>query len=219
MDVQELKAYLPAITDPNLLEAISKHGKIYELNAGESLMEPGHYIKMVPLILQGSIKVMRVDSEGRELFLYYLDAGDSCALTLTCCSNLQKSDIKAVAEEKTNVIGIPLGLHEIWTNEYRQWKDFVALTYQTRFQELLNALDAVAFKKMDERLLNYLITKAKQLKTNELSITHQEIASELSTSREVISRLMKQLEKTKLIELGRNKVYVRDDIEAFMKRR
>ena len=219
MDVQELKAYLPAITDPNLLEAISKHGKIYELNAGESLMEPGQYIKMVPLILQGSIKVMRVDSEGRELFLYYLDAGDSCALTLTCCSNLQKSDVKAVAEEKTNVIGIPLGLHEIWTNEYRQWKDFVALTYQTRFQELLNALDAVAFKKMDERLLNYLITKAKQLKTNELSITHQEIASEMVTSREVISRLLKQLEKTKLIELGRNKLYVRDDIEAFMKRR
>ena len=219
MDVQELKAYLPAITDPNLLEAISKHGKIYELNAGESLMEPGQYIKMVPLILQGSIKVMRVDSEGRELFLYYLDAGDSCALTLTCCSNLQKSDVKAVAEEKTNVIGIPLGLHETWTNEYRQWKDFVALTYQTRFQELLNALDAVAFKKMDERLLNYLITKAKQLKTNELSITHQEIASEMVTSREVISRLLKQLEKTKLIELGRNKLYVRDDIEAFMKRR
>lgn len=218
MDVQELRTYLPAITDPNLLEAILKHGKVYELEAGESLIEPGQYIKMVPLILQGSIKVLRMDTDGRELFLYYLDAGDSCAVTLTCCSNLQKSDIKAVAEEKTKVIGIPFGLHETWTNEYRQWKDFVALTYQTRFQELLNALDAVAFKKMDERLLNYIIIKSKQLKTNELSITHQEIATELGTSREVISRLMKQLEKIKLIELGRNKVYVRQNIEEFMNR-
>ncbi|MDO1449256.1 Crp/Fnr family transcriptional regulator [Rhodocytophaga aerolata] len=218
MDIQELKTYLPSITDPNLLEAIIKHGKIYELEAGESLIEPGQYIKMVPLILQGSIKVMRMDPDGRELFLYYLDAGDSCAVTLTCCSGLQKSDIKAVAEEKTKVIGIPFGLHESWTNAYKQWKDFVAMTYQTRFQELLNALDAVAFKKMDERLLSYLIVKAKQLKTNELSITHQEIASELGTSREVISRLMKQLEKLKLIELGRNKVYVRDNIEEFMNR-
>jgi CRP/FNR family transcriptional regulator, anaerobic regulatory protein len=219
MDIQELQTYLPAITDPQLLEAILRHGKIYDLQAGEPLIEPGQYIKMVPLILQGSIKVMRVDAEGRELFLYYLDAGDSCAVTLTCCSNLQKSDIRAVAEEKTKIIAIPFYLHESWNNEYKQWKDFVALTYQARFQELLNALDAIAFKKMDERLLNYIITKSKQLKTNELFITHQEIARELGTSREVISRLLKQLEKHKLIELGRSKVYVRDNIEEFMNRR
>jgi CRP/FNR family transcriptional regulator len=149
--------------------------------------------------------------------LYYIESGETCAVSLTCCSTSTPSDIKAVAEEKTVILGVPVRKHEQWTNEYRQWKDFVALTYQKRFQELLLTIDAIAFQKMDERLLGYLITKSKQLKSLELSITHQEIASELGSSREVISRLLKQLEKKKLVELGRNIIYVRDGLEEYVK--
>jgi CRP/FNR family transcriptional regulator len=218
MELQELKQYLPSITDQELLSAMSAHGKVYELKAGSLLIEPGQYIKMIPLILEGSVKVMRMDDEGHELFLYYIKSGDTCAVSLTCCSTLQKSEIKAVAEENTKIIAIPFQLHEAWTNEHRQWKEFVAQTYQSRFQELLNVVDAIAFKKMDERLLQYLITKSRQLKTNELAITHLEIASEIGTSREVVSRLLKQLEKRKVVELGRNKIFVRDDMEEFLSR-
>ena len=207
---------LPLISDPLLLEEIEKHGKVQEFEPGQSIIEPGQYIKMVPIILEGSVKVMRTDEEGHDLFLYYIESGDTCAVSLTCCSTSNPSDIKAVAEEKTKIIGIPVRKHEEWTNEFRQWKDFVALTYQKRFQEMLKAIDDIAFKKMDERLLKYLVVKSKQLNTFELSMTHHEIASELGTSREVISRLLKQLEKRKLVELGRNKVYVRDNLEELL---
>lgn len=207
---------LPLISDPLLLEEIEKYGKIQVFEPGQSIIEPGQYIKMVPIILEGSVKVMRTDEEGHDLFLYYIESGDTCAVSLTCCSTSNPSDIKAVAEEKTTILGIPGRKHEEWTNEFRQWKDFVALTYQKRFQEMLKAIDDIAFKKMDERLLKYLVVKSKQLNTLELSMTHHEIASELGTSREVISRLLKQLEKRKLVELGRNKVYVRDNLEELL---
>ena len=207
---------LPLISDPLLLEEIEKHGKVQFFEPGQSIIEPGQYIKMVPIILEGSVKVMRTDEEGHDLFLYYIESGETCAVSLTCCSTSNPSDIKAVAEEKTNILGIPIRKHEEWTNEFRQWKDFVALTYQKRFQEMLKVIDDIAFKKMDERLLKYLVVKSKQLNTLELSMTHHEIASELGTSREVISRLLKQLEKRKLVELGRNKIYVRDDLEKLL---
>ncbi|WP_162055906.1 Crp/Fnr family transcriptional regulator [Pontibacter pamirensis] len=207
---------LPLITDPVLLEEIEKNGKIQEFEPGQAIIEPGQYIKMVPIILEGSVKVMRTDEEGHELLLYYIEGGDTCAVSLTCCSTSSPSDIKAVAEERTRVLGVPVRKHEEWTNEFRQWKDFVAMTYQKRFQEMLRAIDDVAFRKMDERLLRYLVVKSKQLNTLELSVTHQEIANELGTSREVISRLLKQLENRKLVELERNKIYVRHDLEQFL---
>lgn len=207
---------LPLISDPQLLEEIEKHGKVQVFEAGESIIEPGQYIKMVPVVLEGTIKVMRTNEEGHDLFLYYIQNGETCAVSLTCCSTLNPSDVKAVAEERTKVLAIPARKHEEWTNEFRQWKDFVAQTYQKRFQSLFQAIDDIAFKKMDERLIKYLVVKSKQAKSNELSMTHQDIARELGTSREVISRLLKQLENRKLVELGRNVVYVRDDLEEFL---
>ncbi len=216
MTTEELKAALPNFTDPKLLQAILDKGQIMNLEPGKVMMEPGQFIKMVPIVLEGSIKIMRVDEDGKELFLYYLDAGETCALSLTCCTAAKPSEIKAVVEEKATIIAIPVAVHEQLSDEFRQWKDFVANTYQNRFQEMLVALDAVAFKRMDERLMRYIVTKMKQHKANELHITHQEIANELGTSREVISRLLKQLEKKKWIELGRNIIYIRDDFEELI---
>ncbi len=216
MTLEELQVALPRFTDTKLLKQILDKGEVMFLKAGTIMMEPGQFIKMVPIVLKGSIKISRMDDEGRELFLYYLDAGETCALSLTCCSSSKPSEIKAVVEEDTTIVGIPILYIEELSDGYKQWKDFVSNTYQSRFQEMLEALDAVAFKRMDERLMRYIVTKMKQLQTNELHTTHQEIANELTTSREVVSRLLKQLEKKKWIELGRNVIYIRDDFEELM---
>lgn len=207
---------LPHITDPQLLDEIRQYAKIMDFRAGQVVIESGQYIKMVPVVLEGSIKVLRKDEAGHELLLYHIESGETCAVSLTCCSAMHPSDVKAVAEEKTTILAVPSGKHEEWTVKFRQWKDYVALTYQERFQAMFQAIDDIAFKKMDERLLRYLVVKAKQVKSNELFITPQEIASELCTSREVISRLLKQLENRKLVELGRNVVYVRDGLKEFL---
>lgn len=216
MEINTLKQILPNITDPLLLQALLDQGTVHTFDQGKTITEPGQFIKMVPIVLEGTIKILRTDEDGKELFLYYLEKGETCALSLTCCSASKPSEIKAVAEENTKILGVPVQLHEQWMDRFKQWKDFVSSTYQNRFQELLVALDAVAFKRMDERLMRYIITKMKQSKSNELNTTHQEIANELGTSREVISRLLKQLEKKKWIELGRNVIYIRDDFEELV---
>ena len=211
-----LRKALPNLTDPKLLERLMEKGQFLAFEPGKTLMEPGQFVRAVPLVLEGSIKIMRMDEEGKELFLYYLEAGETCALSLTCCAAARPSEIKAVVEEKVTVLFVPIQVHEQLTDEFKQWKDFVSSTYQHRFQEMLTVLDAIAFKRMDERLMNYIVTKMKQLKTNELHTTHQEVANELGTAREVISRLLKQLEKKKWIELGRNVIYIRDDFEELI---
>lgn len=211
-----LRQALPNLTDPKLVDRLLEKGQFSTFEPGKTLMEPGQFVKAVPLVLEGSIKIMRMDEDGKELFLYYLEAGETCALSLTCCSAARPSEIKAVIEEKATLLFIPIQVHEQLTDEFKQWKDFVSTTYQHRFQEMLTVLDAIAFKRMDERLMNYIVTKMKQLKTNELHTTHQEVANELGTAREVISRLLKQLEKKKWIELGRNVIYIRDDFEELI---
>ncbi len=216
MTAQELKQTLPSLTDPKLLDRLLEKGQFSTFDPGKTLMEPGQFIKAVPLVLEGSIKIMRVDEDGKELFLYYLETGETCALSLTCCSAARPSEIKAIVEEKASLLFIPIQVHEQLVDEFKQWKDFVSTTYQHRFQEMLTVLYAVAFKRMDERLMSYIVTKMKQLKSNELHTTHQEIANELGTAREVISRLLKQLEKKKWIELGRNVIYIRDDFEELI---
>ncbi|MFC4872994.1 Crp/Fnr family transcriptional regulator [Negadavirga shengliensis] len=218
MALEELKRKLPFFTDNHLLEALAKEGILMKIEPGQSIMTPGQFIKTVPIVLEGAIKILRMDEDGKELFLYYLEPGDTCALSLTCCSSSKTSEIKALAEEPTLVLAVPVQMHEKWTDEYKQWKNYVAQTYQHRFQEMLHTLDAVAFKRMDERLMRYIVTKMKQVKANELHITHQEIANELGTSREVVSRLLKQLEKKRWIELGRNIIYIRDDFEELISR-
>jgi CRP/FNR family transcriptional regulator, anaerobic regulatory protein len=213
MNIDQLKEKLPFITDPQLLEAMKNEGQLMTFEPGDAIMEPGKYIKMVPVVLEGAIKVLRPGDDGKELFLYYLDPGETCALSLTCCTAAKPSEIRAVAEDFTLILAIPIQLHELWLEKFKQWKEFVNLTYQQRFQELLSTLDAVAFKKMDQRLMDYIIKKMRQQKSTELYTTHQEIALELGTSREVVSRLLKQLEKRKWIELGRNVIFIREDFE------
>ncbi len=214
LSTTDIHQYLPMINDPELIEKLAQEAHIESFQDGEVLMQKGTYIKNIPIVLKGSIRILREDEEGKEVFLYYLKEGESCALSLTCCSNNKPSEIKAVSDGDTQLLMLPVHMHQEWMNAHKQWKDFVSMTYQSRFEELLHAIDAIAFKKMDERILNYLVAKFKQHRNTELQLTHQELATELGTSREVVSRLLKQLEKRKVIELGRNKIYVRDDFDT-----
>jgi CRP/FNR family transcriptional regulator len=157
-------------------------------------------------VLSGSIKILRPDDEGREALLYYLGGMDSCAMSLSCCLDRKQSEILAITEEKTTLITIPVEKVEEWMCKYSTWKQFVFLTYQRRFEDLLNAIDEIAFHKLDERLLNLLQRKSKQSKSSTINITHEVLAGELATSREVVSRLLKQLEKIGKVKLSRNKI-------------
>lgn len=205
-----VKKLFPLLTSKELLQEIERHGIYREIPSEEIIIDFGQYIKTVPLILSGRVKVVRQDDSGKELFLYYVYPGETCAMSLTCCLANQRSEIKAIAEEDTSLIAIPVFLAEHWLQQYPDWKNLVMQTYSVRFRDLLNTIDSIAFRKMDERLEEYLFAKKKATQSDVLNITHQEIATELGTSREVISRLLKQLERRGKIQLGRNRIRIID---------
>lgn len=192
--------------EKELQEEILKLGKEVVIPIGETLMDIGKTINSMPLVITGSIKIIREDEKGNELFLYYLEGGNTCAMSLTCCMQSQKSQIRATVEEEVHLILLPVEKMDEWMIKYKSWKNFVMSTYAHRFDELLQTIDLIAFHKMDERLLHYLYEKSNVLRTRTFSVTHQEIALELNSSREVISRLLKQLERLGKIKLGRNKI-------------
>jgi CRP/FNR family transcriptional regulator len=169
-------------------------------------MDTGQYIKSIPLLLSGSIKIIRQDDTDGEILLYYVGSNETCAMSLTCCMAHQKSRIRAIAEEDTEMITVPVEKMDEWMIKYESWKNFVMQTYNARFDELLRTIDSIAFQKVDERLENYLKSKGELTESKLLVVSHQQIAEELNSSREVISRLLKHLEKNGKIKLGRNKI-------------
>jgi CRP/FNR family transcriptional regulator len=199
---------LHTLFDKTLLNKIDQDAEVITFSAGEIILQPGKYIKFVPVLLKGSVKIIRVDENGNELFLYYLSEGQSCASSLSAFMNNKKSNIKAIAEKEVEILAIPTDKAMTWFNEFPSWRKFVMQTMESRFEQLIHTVDNIAFTKTDERLLNLLRTKASNLNSKTLQITHQEIANELSSSREVISRLLKQLEKEGLVKLGRNKIEI-----------
>lgn len=196
----------PIYFEDDLKKELAKIAKSYSIAAGEIIMDIGQSINHIPLVLKGSIKIIREDEDGNEIFLYYLEPGHACATSITCCMSGQRSTIRAIAEDDTEYLSIPVDYSDEWMLKYRTWKNFVMNTYAERFEELLKAIDQLAFKKMDERLTKYLHDKATLRDSSEIQISHQEIAYDLNTSREVISRLLKQLERMGSIKLGRNRI-------------
>lgn len=204
----KIRKAFPRITENALIDEIETKGVYREFEEGENIIKVGDYITTVPLVLSGIIKVSRINEEGKEVFLYYLKKGDTCADTLQCCFTNQKSQISAVAEDSTTVLLVNIRQVNYWASKYKSWKEFVMLSFKDKFNQLLEALDAIAFQKIDERLLAYLKEKQEVLSVNELHITHQEIAHDLNTSREVISRLLKALEIEGQLKLGRNRIQI-----------
>ncbi|WP_282774031.1 Crp/Fnr family transcriptional regulator [Phaeodactylibacter xiamenensis] len=201
-----IRQHYPQLAERNLQDAIADEGTIMHFKSGSLIMDFGAYVKIMPLIIKGSIKVSREDEEGNELFLYYLKPGETCSMSFTCCLMDKKSEIRTVAEEDTTLIGIPTRFMDEWMSRYPSWKNFVMTSYDNRMLELVRTIDSIAFKKMDERLMDYLEQKAEANGSRTLNATHQEIAYDLNASREAISRLLKQLEKDGVVQLGRNRI-------------
>ncbi len=176
--------------------------KIFDAN--EIIIREGQFISSFPLVLSGSVRVSRTNNDGNELLLYYLNENEICAMSLTCCMAQIKSNINAVAEERTEVLLIPVEMLDIWITKYPEWKQFVMHTFQNRFRELVETVDSIAFLKLDERLVKYFIDKNESTGVTTYSGTHQELALQLNSSREVISRLLKKLENDGKIKLSRN---------------
>jgi CRP/FNR family transcriptional regulator len=191
-----------------LINELIKVGVQKKLNAGDVLMEVGDDVLKMPLLLDGAVKILRPDSNGDEILLYFIESGDTCAMSFNCCMGNSKSKIRAIAETETLILLIPKEKMDEWLVKYKSWRSYILESYQTRLNEVLGALDMLAFKKMDERLLAYLQDKTKINHDTRLHITHHEIANDLNTSRVVISRLLKKLENNKDVILHRKHIDV-----------
>lgn len=204
--LKELKENYGHLFEDELLQEINNVGTFKEVKQGDELIRIGQYIKSMPLLLHGAIKILREDEEGFELLLYYLERGETCAMTLSCCTGDTKSSIRAIAERDSTLIMVPVEKLDEWASKYASWRSFIFGSYHNRLNEIMDTVDNIAFKKMDQRLLHYLKEKAKFDGNNIIQSTHQDIAYDLHTSRVVVSRLLKQLEKEKMIKLKRNSI-------------
>lgn len=211
---KKLYSVLP-LNDRKLLEEIARVGQIMTLKEGTVMLDYGQYIKMTPIVLSGVIKVTQEGEDGSEILLYYLTGGNTCPTAFTCCMMDKTSEIKAVAEEPTEIIAVPIQYTDEWMRDYPEWKGFVMNSYSLRFKELLGAIDAIAFSKLDKRLALYLQKKVALTGNADLQIKHKQIADDLHSTREAISRLLKKMEKLGFVALYRNHVKVLDfDIES-----
>ena len=189
-----------------LLTEIEKVAVLKDFIEGDVLIDFGDFITSMPLLLSGAIKILREDFEEGELLLYFIERGDTCAMSMACCMGHTKSEIRAVAETKGQVVMLPVAKMEEWLGKYKSWRNFVFNSYNNRLKEMLTAIDNLAFMNMNERLWHYLSEKAKINQTQEIFSTHQEIAYDLNTSRVVVSRLLKELENRGKIKLNRSSI-------------
>ena len=201
----ELREIFPQF-DKELISHLEKIGQVVEFEEGEMLMRTGQYFKNSLLILDGRVKLYREGDDGEEFFLYYLEKGNACALSMICAAKNETSAIKAKTMSPVKALEIPIQHMDTLMKEYRQWYYFVLETYRARFSELLEVIDQVAFHSMDQKLEFYLKRQFESFGTNKITVTHQEIADDLNSSREVISRLLKKLESGKRISISRNEI-------------
>ncbi len=192
--------------EAELREVIINDGILKKVDAGEALIEEDQFIRSFPILIAGLIRVTRMEENGNELLLYYLQPGEVCSVSLSCCMDRTKSRVRAIAEEETTVVVLPVELLDSWMSNFQTWKEFVMFSMRKRFDELLNTLDAIAFLKMDERLERFFLDRYRTSGTKIFTGSHQDIALSLNTSREVISRLLKQMENKKMITISRNRV-------------
>lgn len=192
-------------SDQELINEINSKSRIKKLNKDEVLILPGDSLLYLPILLSGVLRIVREDDEGREVFLYHLYSSQTCAMAINSCETNQRSMVKAIAEDETEVLLVPTALVD-QLFRFSEWRDFVNNTYSQRFAELIDVIDLIAFNSLDKKILNYLEKKKEALKTSSLSITHQQIASELNTHREAVSRLLRAMEQKGIVRLGRNTI-------------
>lgn len=194
---------------PAIKEKLKEYGFTKKFSENDVILNENSYIKAIPIVVSGSIRVMRTDEDGREILLYYIRPGESCIMSFLGGIHNDTSKVMAIAEEDTEILFIPIDKVTELIKEYPEWLDYIFRLYHRRFEELLEVVNAVAFKKMDERLLAFIKKKSEMINNKVINVTHEQIANELGTVRVVISRLLKQLEEEGFVELGRNKITIK----------
>ncbi len=197
--------------EPDLLSEMREIGELRSAEADNEIIRVGDTVRIMPILLEGVMKVSRVDESGKELLLYYVNANESCAMTFTCCMQAFPSQVNVVAEEDTKLIALPISKMDEWMSKYPTWKAFVMTTIRKRFEDMLVAIDQVIFQKLDERLMNYLKEKSNAVGSTLLNISHEQIAVDMASSREVISRLLKRLENDNKLLLYRKQIKLLKD--------
>lgn len=197
---------LETIFEPRLITEIQQFGIVQSFREGDLIMDYGKYVRMMPIILEGTIKVYRLDEKHNEILLYYLSSNESCSMAYSCCLEAKKSEVKAIAEDNVELIAIPHLKLDEWLCRYPSWKNYIMRSFNERFIELLKSIESIAFHKLDERLIAYLKEKQRLSGSSVIKASHHMIADELATSRVVISRLLKQLENSKQVILYRNEI-------------
>jgi CRP/FNR family transcriptional regulator len=192
--------------EPDLIKEMHQFGEIKNFKDGDLIMDYGKYIRMMPIVIKGTIKVFRRDENGKEILLYYLSSNESCSMAYSCCVEAKKSEVKAIAEDDVELIAIPHIKLDEWLCKYPTWKNYIMRSFNDRFLELLKSIESIAFHKLDERLISYLKEKQRLTGSNVIKASHYLIADDLATSRVVISRLLKQLENNGKILLYRNEI-------------
>lgn len=208
MNEHQLYKYFPSLGEKQLRETLLSQCSIQTFEKDMVLLEEGKYVKVLPLVIDGSVKVFKKDYD-KEILMYYIKSGESCIMSISACINDEKSQIHAVTAETTKVILVPIRYVNDWMRLFPTWNTFIISSYQSRFDNLLTAFNAVVFEKMDTRLIRYLKEKATILGHSKLKITHIEIATELATARVVISRLLKDLENQGKIEQTRGYITIK----------
>lgn len=201
-----IKEHFKHTFEPELLLEMENKARFIHARQRTIILKEGQVIKIIPIIISGSVKVSREDEEGRELLLYYITPNETCAMTFTCCMGQRRSKIKVVAEDDVEMLAVPVGLMNKWLSKYPSWRSFVMNTVRERFNELISAIDQIAFQKLDNRLVHYLKEKSKTTRSPLINLSHEQIANELATSRVVISRLLKKMENDKKLLLYRNQI-------------
>ncbi|MCW3089416.1 MAG: Crp/Fnr family transcriptional regulator [Ferruginibacter sp.] len=195
-----------SIFEPALIKEMQQFGEIKHFKEGDIIMDYGKYIRMMPIIINGTVKVLRMDENNKEILLYYLSSNESCSMAYSCCVEAKKSEVKAIAEDDVELIAIPHVKLDEWLCKYPGWKNYIMRSFNERFLELLKSIESIAFHKLDERLVAYLKEKSRLSRSTVIKASHYLIADELATSRVVISRLLKQLENDGKILMYRNEI-------------
>lgn len=204
--MDQLEQIVEFRTSPELIAKLKQYSTEKMYREGEVILDENSSIRAIPIVTKGTLKVMRTEEDGREILLYYIKAGESCIMSFLGGMHDEKSKVKAEVEEDAEILFFPMEKVSLFINEYPEWLDYIFRLYHKRFEELLEIINAIAFKKMDERLLNLLHKKEELSGSKILSITHEQLANELGTARVVVSRLLKQLEENGNLKLGRNKI-------------
>lgn len=198
-------------SSPELVEKLYRYGVTKTYQEGDIILDENSSIRSIPIVMKGMMKVIRTEEDGREILLYYIKAGESCIMSFLGGMHNEKSIVKAEVEEDTEILFLPVDKVSSFIKEYPEWLDYIFRLYHKRFEELLDIINAIAFKKVDERLLNLLHKKSEILNSKTIVITHEQLANELGTARVVVSRLLKQLEDSGKLQLGRNKITILKD--------